>query len=118
MTDLTRAELEELAALEARATKGEWSTAPSPFSRRSVWAQGAVDTYAGPVWGSIISCLDTDDSDFEGREWQTSGSPEANAALIVASRNALPALIVLAREALEARERIRRDAADYARHQG
>lgn len=73
---LTPAELDELAALEAKATPGEWKLLAQPLSSdylTSVYVEGA--------------CVAT-----------TSGARErADAALIAALRNAAPALLSMAR---------------------
>lgn len=76
---------ETLAALlkaADRATPGPWRAGENGLYPRSVIAQGSVDTYVGPVWGAIIRCEPTTDSDFEHRVWTAAGTPQANAEYI------------------------------------
>jgi hypothetical protein len=67
---------------ETKHTPGELSA-----SGRFISAVGSIDTWHGPVHGTIIVCEPTEQTDGDGRNWTAGGSPEANAARIVLTWN-------------------------------
>lgn len=64
---------------------------PGPWvaNRRFVTVVGSVDTWSGPVTGTIVEALETEQEDSEGRVWSCAGSAEANARLIAAAPDLL-----------------------------
>ncbi len=87
----TAVDLATLDALFAAATPGEWKPR-TMYSLSVVDAPGGTDTYFGTVWGSIVTCEETEQTDGEGRTWSAGGTAKANAALIAALHNAWPAI--------------------------
>lgn len=87
----TAVDLATLDALFAAATPGEWKPR-TMYSLSVVDAPGGTDTYFGTVWGSIVTCEETEQTDGEGRTWSAGGTAKANAALIAALHNAWPSL--------------------------
>lgn len=88
MADLTPTGRAEMRRLEKAATRKPWHRL-----RGSLAAYGSVDTYDGPVLGTIIRFEDTSQCDGDGRVWSVSGSAEANLAYVVAACEALPAAL-------------------------
>jgi len=86
---VTPEQIAEWKRLADAATEGPWEGDGFRF----ISAMGAVDTYSGSVWASIIEVYNIERNDSFGRNWSSSGTAAANAAFIVASRSAVPALI-------------------------
>ncbi len=97
-----------------RAREALVDVTPGPWrhdGHTGVMASGSVDTYSGPVWATIIRAEQTSEMDGDGRSWETSGDPDANARFIAAARELVPAMVdrleaqeALLKEALEALE--------------
>jgi len=92
MSDLIRRAREAL----VNVTPGPWHH----DGHTGVMASGSVDTYSGPVWATIIRAEQTSEMDGDGRSWETSGDPDANARFIAAARDLVPAMA----DRLEAQE--------------
>lgn len=81
--------------LVERAREALDGVTPGPWrhdGHTGVMASGSVDTYSGVVWATIIRAEQTSETDVERRSWETSGSPDANAHFIAASRELVPAM--------------------------
>ena len=96
-TPLSDADLERL-------REGCEGVTPGPWERHgnSLMVNGAVDTWSGPVLGTIYQAEETIQADAEGRTWQCWGDQSRNAAHIA---NCDPQTIAsLVTELLAARE--------------
>lgn len=78
MTDIDLARLKQLAD---GATPGPWE-----LHGHSIMVGGCVNTYSGPVLGTIIRAYPTSDQDGDGREWRCSGTQSDNAAYIAGTQ--------------------------------
>ena len=98
-----------------RAREALVDVTPGPWhhdGHTGVMASGSVDTYSGPVWATIIRAEQTSEMDGDGRSWETSGDPDANARFIATARDLVPAMA----DRLEAQEALLREAME-ALHQ-